>query len=380
MSGEYARLATANGLTTPSRQTTSHGLAAAGPLLDALVASLPIGVLLQGPDRRIVLVNAAFIRLTGIAARPPELIGVPFDGAAEHVHDLFSAPPSGTESDESPPVGPALLAGLDDGRAVERECVPLRSDGELLGHLWLLRDVTDQTAARRAAAEQERVLADLTLLRSDFIATLSHELRTPLTSLVGLSALLLDGDQLDQEQTECLQGIDRSADRLLRLTDGLTLLAGLESGDLPLRDEPVDLAGLVADRAAGWHEAAGAAGVGLRLEHPDPGAGPPLQGDQLTLARLLDDLVSGAIQASPPGGTVHLWLRPATDGWRIEVTGPGRQAQPDDPTDASRHTAGLGPIIGRAIVKRHHGTTTAHPATPTGSEIHIRLPSRPGPT
>jgi signal transduction histidine kinase len=184
------------------------------PLLAALVEALPLGVLLQDTDRRVVLVNTAFIQLAGISARPDELVGVTFDGSAQHVLDLFEV------DGRNPAPGDQAAAG----RTVDRATVPLEAAGELLGHLWLLRDITDQAAARRAAIEQDRVRADLASLRSDFVATVSHELRTPLTSIVGLSTLLLDSARgLDPEQTECLQAIGRSADRLLRLADDLTL-------------------------------------------------------------------------------------------------------------------------------------------------------------
>jgi signal transduction histidine kinase len=338
------------------------------PLLDALVAALPLGVLLQDTNQRVVAVNTAFIRLAGISVRPEELVGVTFDGSAQHVLDLFEGGGRARVPDDE--VAP--------GRTVERECVPLRAGGELLGHLWLLRDVTDQAAARRAAVEQDRVRADLAALRSDFVATVSHELRTPLTSIVGLSTLLLETAQrLDPEQTECLQAIERSADRLLRLADDLTLLAGLESHGLPLRDEPLDLVALAAARVAAWQQAADAAGIALRLDWPDPARpdrGRPVRGDGRLLARMLDGLVAAAVQASPPGGRVDLSVRPAADAWVIEITDP---AQPDAPPGAEppgRHDAGLEPIISRAIAKRHNGTTGAGGTAAGGPTVRIQLP------
>jgi signal transduction histidine kinase len=375
----------------------AQGPGPAGPLLEVLVEALPLGVLLQDTDRRVVLVNSAFIRLAGISARPAELVGVTFDGSARHVLDLFEV------GRREPPPGEQAAPG----RTIERECVPLEAGGELLGQLWVLRDVTDQAAARRTAIEQDRLAAELAVLRSDFVATVSHELRTPLTSIVGLSTLLLDGaGRLDPEQTECLQAIERSADRLLRLADDLTLLAGLESQRVPLRAEPVDAIALIRRRAPVWQESAAAAGIDLQLDHPD--AGPPLPGDERLLTRMLDNLVAAAVAASAPGCQVRLSVRPAAGDWIIEIadptlaaeggetpggpaaagvpaapgqsnppderSGPGQRDQPSQPGDASRHGAGLGPIISQAIAKRHQGSLDVRSATNAWT-IRVQLPA-----
>jgi signal transduction histidine kinase len=366
----------------------------AGPLLEVLVEALPLGVLLQDTDRRVVLVNTAFIRLAGISARPAELVGVTFDGSARHVLDLFEV------GRREPPPGEQAAPG----RTIERECVPLEAGGELLGQLWVLRDVTDQATARRTTIEQDRLAAELAVLRSDFVATVSHELRTPLTSIVGLSTLLLDdgAGRLDPEQTECLQAIERSADRLLRLADDLTLLAGLESQRVPLRAEPVDAIALIRHRAPAWQESAAAAGVELQLDHPD--AGPPLRGDERLLIRMLDDLVAAAVAASAPGCQLRLSIRPAAGDWIIEIAdptlaagggtpggpaaagvpaapgqanpldGPGQRDQPSQPGDASRHGGGLGPIISQAIAKRHQGSLDVRSATNAWT-IRVQLPA-----
>jgi signal transduction histidine kinase len=351
-----------------------------GGLLDALVEALPVGVLLRDADRRVLLVNSTFIRLVGISVRPDELVGVVFDGSAGYVRDLLGPASDAGPADAGTEVRTAA------GRVVERACQPISVDGTLLGELWVLRDVTDEAEARRGVAEQHRLIAELALLRSDFGATVSHELRTPLTSIIGLSTLLLErAADLDPEQAACLQAIDRNADRLLRLSDDLTLLAGLESRTLPLRDEPVDPVALARDRAADWRRLADEAGVSLRLDCPD--AGPPLRGDGPILARMLDHLVGTAVRVAPPGSTVEVSVRPGPADWVIEVTDPtparspldahpltASFAKPGPTAQASRHAAGLGPAISRAIAARHHGTISINPTPTGGSTIHLRIP------
>jgi signal transduction histidine kinase len=351
----------------------------ADPLLTAVVEALPLGVLLQDDSRRIEVVNTAFLDLAGISARPAELVGIDFDASAEHVEALLDQP--------------------DADRVVRRECVPLQVDGHPRGRLWFLQDQTEQAAARRSAAEQDRALADLAALRSDFVATVSHQLRTPLTSIVGLSTLLLEagadpagGTGYSEEHEACLQAINRSAERLLRLADDLTLLSGLESGGLPLHDDQVDLAALARGRLAGWLEAADRTDITLRTDLPTA-PGDPVRGDEPVLTRLLDDLVETALRVVPTPAALAVTVRPAAGGWLVELTDETfRLAPGEDPLPAAfapygaageavRQAAGLGPMIIRAAAARHHGGVEvvrgdAGTAGVTASTIRVTLPCR----
>jgi signal transduction histidine kinase len=352
----------------------------ADPLLTAVVEALPLGVLLQDDSRRIEVVNTAFLDLAGISARPAELVGIDFDASAEHVEALLDQP--------------------DADRVLHRECVPLQVGGRPHGQLWFLHDQTEQAAARRSAAAQGRALADLAALRSDFVATVSHQLRTPLTSIVGLSTLLLEAGYAgaastagySDEHEACLQAINRSAERLLRLADDLTLLSGLESGGLPLRDDPVDLAALAQDRLADWLDAADRTGSTLRTELP-AAPGEPVRGDEQVLTRLLDDLVETALRVLPSPAALAVTLSPGPGGWLVELTDETfRLAPGEDPLPAAfaaygaageavRQAAGLGPMITRAAAARHHGAVEVvrgdvAGAGRSGSKVRVHLPSR----
>jgi signal transduction histidine kinase len=104
-----------------------------------------------------------------------------------------------------------------------------------------------------------------------------------------------------------------------------------------------------------------------------------VRGDERSLARMLDDLTAAAVAASPPGSRVDVSIRPAADGWTIEITDPtpppgiDPAGQPGQPGGASRHGAGLGQILSRAIAERHGGTMTVRPA-PGGSIVRVHLP------
>ena len=61
----------------------------------------------------------------------------------------------------------------------------------------------------------------------------SHEIRTPIAGVIGMSELLLDTG-LDQEQRECADNIQRSANGLLTVINDILDLSKVESGRLDI--------------------------------------------------------------------------------------------------------------------------------------------------
>jgi len=107
-------------------------------------------------------------------------------------------------------------------------------------------------------------------IRRDFIANVSHELRTPLASIKSVIETLEAGALQDPEVAkEFLSRADEEVDRLVQMVEELLELSRLESGQVPLAREPVDM-------RQGLQRAAER--TGRKAEHsPGPGcaAGPP---------------------------------------------------------------------------------------------------------
>src|SRR5207244_3743964 len=77
------------------------------------------------------------------------------------------------------------------------------NSGELLGRIFVYRDVTATREAERA--------------KSELVATVSHELRTPLASVLGFAELLVDRDLDDATRKRYLGTIHSEARRLTTL-------------------------------------------------------------------------------------------------------------------------------------------------------------------
>jgi PAS domain S-box-containing protein len=367
--------------------------------LFSLVETLRDGILLLDEHDRLTVANAAFrriLRLTepvqigtdrGFARLLAQLQGTFADGAATaaRLRDIVAA--------RRAVMGEEV--GLDDGRVMELDFVPLESEGGPRGTLVHLRDVTSRVAVRRGLEERNRSLAEAAAMNNQFVATVAHELRGPLSSVVAFAHLLGDAGSglLTEDQRTYLDVIDRNSNRLLRLIEDLLLLSRLESRTLQLRPAPVLLPDLVRAAVAERVPTAEAAGLRLIVEVTD---GPELICDETRVHQVIDNLLNNALKFTPPGGEISVRARAAVeaDCWHLEVAdsgvgipagelgrvfsaffrgsntgaGFGRPAPPG---------TGLGLVVSRAIVELHGGAIQVASTEGVGTTVTVSLPVRP---
>ncbi len=122
--------------------------------LSALIGNLRGGVLVEDPERRILIVNQAFCTLFGIPADPVELVGLDCSNSAEQSKHLFAEPEAFVTGIRLALENRRTLTGeiltLRSGHILERDYVPIFSEGSYQGHLWHYRDITDRITAERA--------------------------------------------------------------------------------------------------------------------------------------------------------------------------------------------------------------------------------------
>jgi signal transduction histidine kinase len=264
--------------------------------------------------------------------------------------------------------------------------VPLGSGvGGALLHAW---DVTARASAQRSLEERNEALSALVAAKNEFVASVSHELRSPLTSVVTFSNLLAQPDwgELDDEQRQFIEVIQRNADRLLRLIEDLLLLSRLEARTLQFVPSRIILPDLVRAAVAERAPIAQAADVTLKAE---VSGDETMACDELRISQVLGNLIGNALKFTPPGGQVTVRCHPAADGWRLSVTDSGIGIPEEDldrifeafhrASNVEKHShpgTGLGLVISKAIVERHGGLMEITSELGRGTTVTVWLPQR----
>jgi signal transduction histidine kinase len=142
--------------------------------------------------------------------------------------------------------------------------------------------------------------------KSQFLATMSHELRTQLNAIIGFAEFLgtdLCGS-LTAKQRGYVGDIHRAGGHLLQLVNDVHDLARIDSRQLVLDDNAVDLGEAIADAID--ITSARAAEVGIALSRVIAPGLPSIRADARRLRQILQNLLSNAVKFTPRGGTITL--------------------------------------------------------------------------
>jgi signal transduction histidine kinase len=285
--------------------------------------------------------------------------------------------------------------------------VPLVHDERLLGvitvtrrgrnrfrpsHLRVLTILAGQVAtaienARLLAGERERinVLEELDRMRADFVSTVSHELRTPLTGIIGFTETLQSywERMSDDKKLEMVDKIRLSGLRLERLVRDLLFISRVESGNVPLQLDAVDVAGTVTTAV----QEIGGKYRGQRVDVEAPPQPVYVQADYDRLCQVMVNLLDNAVKYSPEGLPVTVQWAAVGDEAVISVRDHGRGIATEDlprlftrfgkigtTSRAGHGGTGLGLYISRGMVEGMHGRIWVDSAPGQGSAFNVALP------
>jgi signal transduction histidine kinase len=261
---------------------------------------------------------------------------------------------------------------------------------------WLdgvMIDITLRKQIESAKDAAVRFAESANSAKSEFLANMSHELRTPLHGVISMVSLL-GNTNLDTEQREFLDLIEKSGSDLLALINQLLDLAKIESGNLELDVHSFNLEQLVTDTCAVLK--VGADQKGLELTWDIASDMPvEIESDALKLKQILINLIGNAIKFTH-AGAVQVKVTSHRDSKNeqnvtIAVTDSGvgmgasemhRIFEPFLQADASISRkyggTGLGLTITRQLVEMLKGQIAVDSQLGVGSKFTVTIPAKVG--
>jgi len=290
-------------------------------------------------------------------------------------------------------------------------------DGKIIGCSAILRDITARKMAEQQIRQLNRELEarvaqrtheleeayeelqakheelqraneelrELDRLKSDFVSMVSHELCAPLTNINGSVELLLQaGDTMEpQVQRQMLNIISEQSARLTRMVQGILNVSRIESRNLYLRLEPVDILALARKVAANLSTSTNT----HQFQISDNNRLPPVWADPDRIEEVLTNLLDNAIKYSPDGGTITVDAYPQDGAMIISVTDQGigiperererifekfYRVERGDARETYGY--GLGLYISKKLVEAHGGQMWVESELDVGSTFSFTLP------
>jgi PAS domain S-box-containing protein len=260
-----------------------------------------------------------------------------------------------------------------------------RKDGSVIYVLWSASRTAEEPIIYMVAHDITN-RKELEQLKQEFLAMVSHDLRTPLTSITGIAKLISAGafGKVEDKPMQVLNGINKSADKLLELINDLLDIEKLEAGHMQLILEKVKLKDIVEKSMAAAPE-----GSKVSLEFYGDQPDIDIIADKDRLSQALGNIICHAVLRSN-GVPVRFLTRNTAEAIEMQIIDAGpvmeekvRNQLFDRFKDMSamqgasveeRVGSGLAMPIARKIIESHSGAVSVLPQGSQGNIYFIRLP------
>ncbi|MBL1134200.1 MAG: hypothetical protein HND46_02690 [Chloroflexi bacterium] len=242
-----------------------------------------------------------------------------------------------------------------------------------------------------------------TQVESDAVISVAQELRTPLSVIMGYTDVLLGESVgiLGALQRQFLTRVKANVDRLARLVEDLIRISTLDSGNLRLHPQKLNLVDLIDDAITNSRYKFGEKGIVLDMDIAEDNL--PIEADPEAIQQVINQLIQNAYLVSPNDGSVRVVARheasvpiPSNNGHSeiirdvvyVAISDEGGGVPPeelkrvfsglyraDSPLIAGLGETGAGMSIARALIEAHGGKIWIESTQGVGNTFKFILPS-----
>jgi PAS domain S-box-containing protein len=247
-----------------------------------------------------------------------------------------------------------------------------------------MEDITDRVLSAEALRTAEAAARAANDSKNQFLSRMSHELRTPLNAVLGFGQLLRR-QLAGTEHAEAVDYVIKGGQHLLDLINDVLDISRIESGQMSLSLETMNLAALVDETLQLMRPLASAAEVTLSPASGDPAV--MLLADRQRVRQILLNLLSNAVKYNKDGGRVWVEWELDDDVVRLSVRdeGPGialglqgRLFQPFDRLGAESTAvegAGIGLALTQSLAELMGGAVSVRSTPGAGATFLVTLPA-----
>lgn len=276
--------------------------------------------------------------------------------------------------------------GLDSFSKQEQEGFVLLS-GYILSTLENHRLTESLRKGKSSLRKKNQELKRLEKLRTELFNMLIHDLKGPISEVIA-NLDLLTYIIKEQENLDYINAAQSATDTLYRMVADLLDIARLEEGNLPIILEKFNPGELIEESISRIHSLARIKGITLFQKAQPETDKIKVEGDREILLRVLQNLLTNAIDHSASGESVELGCR-YTDEKSLQIyvldNGPGipekykesifeKFTQIGKKRDGRIYTTGLGLTFCKLAVEAHNGKIFVESDGKKGSCFKFTIP------
>ncbi|MDZ7822337.1 MAG: tetratricopeptide repeat-containing sensor histidine kinase [Candidatus Marinimicrobia bacterium] len=239
-----------------------------------------------------------------------------------------------------------------------------------------------------ALEKSRKKLQELNATKDRFFSIIAHDLKSPFNSILGFSSMLERYCKTkDYRKIEEFSGYIRGvSEQTFRLLENLLEWARSQTGNITYTPREIDISATVQNAVDLVYTRAMRKGItfGIRTEPSK------VQADENMLHTVLHNLFSNAVKYSQRGGVIHveaaekdgmLEIRVRDEGIGMDEATRKKLFSIDEnvsrPGTEGEAGTGLGLIISREFIEKHHGSICVESEPGKGSCFILRIPLRP---